>query len=39
MPKVQVASQVELDFDEVLKGVERLETKELEQFLNLEINL
>lgn len=39
MPKVQVVSQVELDFDEVLKGVERLETKELEQFLNLEINL
>lgn len=34
MPKVQVVSQVELDFDEVLKGVERLETKELEQFLN-----
>lgn len=33
MPKVQVVSQVELDFDEVLKGVERLETKELEQFL------
>jgi hypothetical protein len=33
MPKVQVVSQVELEFDEVLKGVERLETDELEQFL------
>lgn len=33
MPKVQVVSQVELEFVEVLKGVERLETEELEQFL------
>jgi hypothetical protein len=33
MPKIQVVSQVELDFDEVLKGVERLETRELEQFI------
>lgn len=33
MPKVKVVSQVELDFDEVLKGVARLETSELEQFI------
>lgn len=33
MPKVQVVSQVELEFDEVIKGVERLETDELEEFL------
>ncbi|MEZ4870099.1 MAG: hypothetical protein R3C14_52710 [Caldilineaceae bacterium] len=33
MPKVQVVSRVELDFDEVIKGVERLESNELEQFL------
>lgn len=33
MPKVQVVSQVNLEFDEVLKGVERLETDELEEFL------
>ncbi len=32
MPKVQVVSQIELEFDEVLKGVERLETDELEEF-------
>ena len=34
MPKVQVVSQVELEIDEVIKGVERLETDELEQFLD-----
>jgi len=33
MPKVQVISQVDLEFDEVIKGIERLETDELEQFL------
>ena len=33
MPKVQVVSQVDLEFDEVIKGVERLETDELEEFL------
>ncbi|MCX6048453.1 MAG: STAS/SEC14 domain-containing protein [Chloroflexi bacterium] len=32
MPKVQVTSKIELDFDEVLQGVARLETIELEQF-------
>lgn len=32
MPKVQVTSQIEIDFDEVLKGVARLENSELEQF-------
>ena len=31
MPKVQVTSQIEIDFDEVLKGVARLENSELEQ--------
>jgi hypothetical protein len=33
MPKVQVVSQVDLEFDEVIKGVERLEADELEEFL------
>ena len=32
MPKVQVMSQVELDVDELLKGVARLGSRELEQF-------
>lgn len=33
MPKVQVTSHIEIDFDEVLKGIARLETSELEQFV------
>jgi len=33
MPKVQVTSQIELDFDAILKGVACLETSELEQFV------
>jgi hypothetical protein len=33
MPKVQVVSHVDLEFDEVIKGVERLEADELEEFL------
>src|SRR5687767_7594304 len=32
MSKVQVMSQIEIDFDDVLKGVARLENSELEQF-------
>ena len=32
MPKVQVTSQIEIDFDDVLQGVARLENRELEQF-------
>jgi hypothetical protein len=32
MPKVQVTSQIELDVDELLKGMARLESGELEQF-------
>jgi hypothetical protein len=32
MPKVQVTSQIEIDFDDVLEGVARLESSELEQF-------
>ena len=32
MSKVQLTSQIELDFDEILKGVARLETSELERF-------
>lgn len=34
MPKVQVTSQIELDFDEVLKGIAHLGTNELEQFVD-----
>jgi uncharacterized coiled-coil DUF342 family protein len=34
MAKVQVVSQVELEIDEVIKGVERLEPDELEHFLD-----
>lgn len=34
MPKVQVTSQIEIDLDEVLCGLARLETKELEQFVD-----
>lgn len=33
MPKVHVTSQIEIDLDEVLQGLARLETKELEQFV------
>jgi hypothetical protein len=32
MPKVQVTSQIEIDFEEVLKGIAQLEPDELEQF-------
>lgn len=32
MPKVQVMSQVELEVDELLQGVARLSSRELEQF-------
>jgi hypothetical protein len=32
MSKVQVTSQIEIEFDDVLKGVARLETSELERF-------
>jgi hypothetical protein len=34
MPKVQVTSQIEIDFDEVLEGIARLETSALEQFVD-----
>jgi len=34
MPKVQVTSQIEIDLDEVLHGLARLGTKELEQFVD-----
>jgi hypothetical protein len=34
MPKVQVTSQIEIDLDEVLRGLARLGTKELEQFVD-----
>jgi len=33
MPKVHVTSQIEIDLDEVLHGLARLGTKELEQFV------
>jgi hypothetical protein len=33
MPKVQVTSQIEIDLDEVLQGLARLGSKELEQFV------
>jgi len=33
MPKVHVTSQIEIDLDEVLQGLARLGTKELEQFV------
>ena len=33
MPKVQVTSQIEIDLDEVLRGLARLGSKELEQFV------
>jgi hypothetical protein len=32
MPKVQVKSQIEIDFADMLQGVARLENSELEQF-------
>jgi len=32
MPKVQVTSQIEIDFEDMLKGVAQLESNELEQF-------
>jgi hypothetical protein len=32
MPKVQVKSKIEIDFDEVLNGVAQLKINELEQF-------
>jgi hypothetical protein len=34
MPKVQVTSQIEIDLDEVLHGLARLGTTELEQFVD-----
>jgi hypothetical protein len=34
MPKVQVTSQIEIDLDEVLHGLARLGSKELEQFVD-----
>jgi hypothetical protein len=34
MPKVHVTSQIEIDLDEVLQGLARLGTKELEQFID-----
>lgn len=34
MPKVHVTSQIEIDLDEVLHGLARLGTKELEQFVD-----
>lgn len=34
MPKVQVTSQIEIDLDEVLHGLARLGTRELEQFVD-----
>ena len=34
MPKVHVTSQIEIDLDEVLQGLARLGTKELEQFVD-----
>jgi predicted AAA+ superfamily ATPase len=33
MPKVQLISQIEIDLDELLEGVARLETRELERFI------
>ena len=33
MPKVHVTSQIEIDLDEVLQGLARLGTKELDQFV------
>jgi hypothetical protein len=34
MPKMQVTSQIEIDFDEVLEGIARLETSAFEQFVD-----
>jgi hypothetical protein len=34
MPKVHVTSQIEIDLDEVLQGLARLGTAELEQFVD-----
>jgi len=39
MPKVQVKSKVEIDFDEVLNGVAQLRLNELEQFADRVITL
>ena len=39
MPKVQVTSQIEIDFDEVLEGIARLETSAFEQFVDKVITL
>lgn len=39
MPKVQVKSKVEIDFDEVLNGVAQLKSNELEQFAERVITL
>ena len=39
MPKVYVTSQIEIDLDEVLQGLARLGTKELEQFVEKAIAL
>jgi hypothetical protein len=33
MPKVRVTSQIAIDLDEVLQGLARLGSKELEQFV------
>ena len=34
MPKVNLASHIEIDLDEVLQGLAQLQTKELEQFVD-----
>ncbi|MFN8473739.1 MAG: hypothetical protein U0822_16235 [Anaerolineae bacterium] len=34
MPKVQVTSHIEIDIDEVLEGVARLDNQALEQFVD-----
>lgn len=39
MPTVQVTSRVEIDFEEVLNGIARLGTEQLEQFLDKAIAL
>lgn len=39
MPKVQVKSKVEIDFDEVLNGIAQLRLNELEQFADRVITL
>jgi hypothetical protein len=39
MPKVHITSQIEIDLDAVLQGLARLETTELEQFVETVIAL